>query len=662
MFGSIPTISQSVAPPPFSVNVPTLPPATPIMGSTTTTTPCFIPSTRLFTSPSYTLPTHSTTIRTPYSAIVPQPGCVGQEGPHGNDVGDQNGAVLFSHSLNVIVQGGDGEKKQQLKITVSTSPVKGVQAKSITLVITNSEDPFFYYSLSLTEEDFLNLRTQQGLLVDFANFPTMVVQLLEKSLSEGHTSQPKFVLVLNLTKAQPCLEFTELNLFKHLVHLSLIVLRATDNQLKDYLVETIMKLTKEKEVMTGDLQKAVDSLQHQLNSKSELLQEKTTELEHYKLDHTEQSTQLEQRLAKELGELKERGNKQLQELQWKSEKEKRELESKHVGLLHQLENRVASLDVQNRDLVENKYKQEASLREVKGQLRGREEELARIKVETFNLRKDKQILESSGGDKDRRSSQLSSRLAEVEKELVGKEELVRKLQEMVKQGEDARERLAKEVEEKNKLVEKRENAVRSVTGELLKANEIIRKLQAGVKQEQGKSKLRGQIATEQERLLVEREKELGECREQLKEGKDAMSKIYSKVEDLNHILLEKNSKIEELEKVIKTNENVINWLNKQITPQAASTVAAPEPAQVGGIGTKRGARVGGSSIRGRGKIVTNVESVKNNQPDPDDCVTGSLDPKYFTSSTPGGTAYRQQIPADLPANVKRGAGLVRRIV
>merc|ERR1711936_978882 len=120
--------------------------------------------------------------------------------------------------------------------------------------------------------------------------------------------------------------------------------------------------------MTGELQKAVDSLQQQLSSTSELLQEKTTELEHFKLDHTEQATQLEQRLAKELGELKEKGSQQLQELQWKAEKEKREMESKNVGLLHQLENRVASLDVQNRDLVENKYKQEASLREVKGQL------------------------------------------------------------------------------------------------------------------------------------------------------------------------------------------------------------------------------------------------------------------------------------------------------
>ena len=132
--------------------------------------------------------------------------------------------------------------------------------------------------------------------------------------------------------------------------------------------------------------------------------------------------------------------------------------------------------------------------------------------------------------------------------------------------------------------------------------------------------------------------------------------------NLCHRLIEKNNKIEELEKVIKTNENVINWLNKQITPQAISAVTVPEPTLGAAVGSKRGARVSGGNNRGRGKSTNNVESSKSSRPDPGDCVTGTLDSKYFTSSTPGGTAYRQQIPTDLPANVKRGAGLVRRIV
>ena len=83
---------------------------------------------------------------------------------------------------------------------------------------------------------YSQLRSQQGLLVDFSAFPAMLVQLLEKCLAEGQTSQPRFVLVLNLARPQPCLEFTELNLFKHLVHLALVVLKPTDGQLQEFLV------------------------------------------------------------------------------------------------------------------------------------------------------------------------------------------------------------------------------------------------------------------------------------------------------------------------------------------------------------------------------------------------------------------------------------------
>ena len=68
------------------------------------------------------------------------------------------------------------------------------------------------------------------------------------------------MLVLNLTTAQHCLEFTELNIFKQLVHLSLVVLRASDSQLKDYLVTSITQLSRDKEQITAELQRQVDSL------------------------------------------------------------------------------------------------------------------------------------------------------------------------------------------------------------------------------------------------------------------------------------------------------------------------------------------------------------------------------------------------------------------
>ena len=134
--------------------------------------------------------------------------------------------------------------------------------------------------------------------MDFTNFPGMLVQLLEKCVSESQSPQPKFVLVLNLTKSQPSLEFTELNMFKHLVHLSVTVLRASDSQLKDYLVTSITQLTKDKETVTAELQRQLDSLGQQLESSLEQLNIKTSELDRVKQDLSSQASNIEKRLTK----------------------------------------------------------------------------------------------------------------------------------------------------------------------------------------------------------------------------------------------------------------------------------------------------------------------------------------------------------------------------
>ena len=59
----------------------------------------------------------------------------------------------------------------------------------------------------------------------------------------------------------------------------------------------------------------------------------------------------------------------------------------------------------------------------------------------------------------------------------------------------------------------------------------------------------------------------------------------------------RDEKVAELEKVIKTNENVINWLNKQIAPGPR-----PGPAPGGVVVKKTGA--GAKSGRGRQPLTT----------------------------------------------------------
>ena len=63
----------------------------------------------------------------------------------------------------------EGDRTCPLQVGVSQQ--QG-QARSLTL--TDHADYFFYFSVTITEDDFVHLRQQQGLLVDFANFPSML--------------------------------------------------------------------------------------------------------------------------------------------------------------------------------------------------------------------------------------------------------------------------------------------------------------------------------------------------------------------------------------------------------------------------------------------------------------------------------------------------------
>jgi hypothetical protein len=58
--------------------------------------------------------------------------------------------------------------------------------KVLELVITQDADPFFLYSLSLTDDDYHILKSEQGLVVDFNVFPDKVIELLSGCMETVH--------------------------------------------------------------------------------------------------------------------------------------------------------------------------------------------------------------------------------------------------------------------------------------------------------------------------------------------------------------------------------------------------------------------------------------------------------------------------------------------
>jgi len=563
-----------------------------------------------------------------------------------------SGKGVYERDILTLVRSKEGERKQLLTYSIQDKVNPVNHTKEVYLQVTDKQDPFLFYSLCVNEEDFQHLKSNQGLLVDFTSFPGMLRQLKEKCLEEADS----FILILATSPSSTTLQFTELNLFKHLAHLTLVLLKATDTQLKEYLVDCIKQLQVELDSSGCQL----SSFQQQLGDHQRQLEVQGEQLAAARREQVETSSSLGKKMMTDIQQEKERTNQRVAEIQNRFEVERREADTRHRRALEQMENRVASLDVQNRDLLEGKYRTESTLRETRSWLAAREEELSRVEADLHNTGRERGQLESRLRGEEQMSKELGARILDLEREAEEKEKSAGSTRDSNQQLSTQMQELHAKLKEKTDTVVRRESAVRNVTEELMKANEIIRKLQDQLKQETNKSKLRGKIAAEQEKLLADKDRELTQVREELKESAEKTADERQTLTDKEEEITQLHDKIEQLDKVNRSNENVISWLNKQLASFKSTQTALGPSSRGGGVASGRGgkARLGGLIRKSTSDV--NTEASKENEP-----LVG-LDPKYFEHSTPRGSTARTQIPdvRELPTNIRRGGstggGLLRR--
>jgi spindle assembly abnormal protein 6 len=87
--------------------------------------------------------------------------------------------------------------------------------------LTDEADPFFLYTLRVSEEEFQVLKTDQSILVDFSEFPAKFMELLQCCVSASTDDSPKFGSSLINCGEGAHLSIVETNHFKNLTHLKL---------------------------------------------------------------------------------------------------------------------------------------------------------------------------------------------------------------------------------------------------------------------------------------------------------------------------------------------------------------------------------------------------------------------------------------------------------
>uniref|UniRef100_A0AAV2KWT3 Spindle assembly abnormal protein 6 homolog n=1 Tax=Knipowitschia caucasica TaxID=637954 RepID=A0AAV2KWT3_KNICA len=489
---------------------------------------------------------------------------------------------LFSKTLTVSVRTRDcEERKSSIRITVDQSTTSA-HKRSLCVKLTDDSDPYFLFNLSISEEDFQSLKVQQGLLVDFSSFPQKFIELLNLCHSEQDANCPRFLLQLCSQGPAPeglsTLSVVETNAFKHLNHLSLRLSPGSDRDVKDYLASCLARLKEDKDALELRLKKTEDDLSRQLSCTQQTLCEKSKELDKLRSEWAEQSSSLSSRYSSELQREREKASEVQRRLQEQTEQLRQELESSHRSSSQQLQSRVTELEASCRELTEKKYKNEASVRDLRLKLVAAEEESQRSSQQLQSLRRDYSSLDSQLHEKQRVLSQLQLRAAVLQQEIKDKDLLMSRTKDVLEATQQQKVSIEDNVEGKDVQIKKLEATVKSLSEELLKANNIIQKLQTEVKGLMGKIKVKNTVTVSQEKVLHETSDKLQSVEKDLMMSQQQLSTKDQQICVLKEQLEGTVQKLNESREVLKTNENVISWLNKQLNERQVSRVGPQEPA------------------------------------------------------------------------------------
>ncbi|KAG6798544.1 spindle assembly abnormal protein 6 [Apis mellifera caucasica] len=491
-----------------------------------------------------------------------------------------NVEILYTKVQRVYMKPQHNEERQrELRVNVEIhAGISPVCRKSLCVLLADDDDPCFLYSLFITEDDFKILKSQQGLLVDFDNFATQLIYLLEQcQIPSTNVSKtpPKFLLLLAEESGEWIFKLVETNNFKHLCHLSLNISPASDSDLKTHMA---MKIKQLKENILQQNRDAL-TLETRLNDLSNKVETKTKELEQLEQKYMSEKNQIQISSSEQISLEKDRFAKAQLEWQYQSEKEKLEVERKHTEIIKQLHTELAELRTQNVTYKDKLSLLEATNIEQFKQLQTLEKELNVAQRDLNLLKKQNSKLDTDYHEKDKSVNSLKTKVAVLEQELKDKSILINKHTEMLKTAKEQKQYLEDLLTEKEGQLQRKQNSLRNLSDELVKANEILTKLQNELASTKSKLKLRTSIALEQERLLDTKQKEVGQLESKMenliKETEDAKTEV----ENLKEQVKTQQAQLEEKEKIIKNNDNVISWLNRRLadsqSPLQNITAAAP---------------------------------------------------------------------------------------
>jgi len=490
------------------------------------------------------------------------------------DSGEDEASHIFAEVVSVQVK-PTGRDDFTAQLRVLLRPDNVAHPRSLLLELTDENDLLFYHSLALGEGDFHALRSEQRLLMDFQSFPAQLADLLrrvcgaEASGISGSAGGVRMMACLDCgTAGDSLFSIVESNHFRELTHIALRLRKGSDEVVKQHLATKLRASKSEASTLGQKLSVNSEALSQsrrqvdELASRSRIVSEERA--------HLEQT--LEATHQRELNELRQEHGRSMAEIQRRATDERLQLESEQQQALNTTMERAKRAEM----AVEDLQKQSQSLKALGDgcheKLEMTASQLQEATKDTTELREQVRQLESIKFQQERELGGLKVQHASMKEQLAVREQHSASQATHIEEAVAQRRMLEETLAASRKQAQSLEERFALSAQEIAKGNRIIQTLHNTSKEAKAKLRLKAAAAAQQEKTVLELKQAdemsrhvLGEKEHDMLRAKALQERLIQDMDDLK-------KKLADAHEVIKSNQDVIEYLNRQLTDRDLKAV------------------------------------------------------------------------------------------
>ena len=468
--------------------------------------------------------------------------------------------------------------------------------------LTDDHDPYFLYLLQLTEQDFPTLKREQSILVDFAAFPAQLIELLKlvtdgngtssASAGEGGVEDAAMSSTEPLQATLPAggngpndnlaysckmdlnsgqFSILESNQFKETTHITLQLRPGNDAAIKAYLASRHGHTSKLHKLVSQEVESLQDQLDRETTQRREL-QEALEELQRKRdLDlhstrnaHAEEIIQVQSKLNEKHDEQKQ--NLQQQLTQWML---------KHDESNEKAATRITELEVALQAERDEKHRNEIAMREFSRNKENYDNEREGMTSEMSDMRITLRQSETERTKAEREVVKLQMKVEGLEGQLSEKHAAMKQAEDLKRAHEDARKSADDQLELYRTSLEAVNEKLLTAINEIKKGNQEISRQQQEISGLKDKTVSKSEVIRKQEALIVELRSKLSESQRENINLENQTNGEKADAVALRRELDKAKERLNESANIIQTNQEVITWLNREISRYQLSGGVGP---------------------------------------------------------------------------------------